>query len=553
MTYTSLYLSEKGGMFALVNSATLLSSFDSPNVVASIHFGAVTSTPTNSTATTTPSTNTPTVTTSSSTVITLAPEYIGPSLISHSRPPVLLSELFPNPTTGDEYIEIVNTSGEGFDVSGVWLRDASGVAYALGTHGENTILGAYESRVWPRATTHIALNNSDGETVTLIDASGAPIDYTYYDGDAAPDAAFARFGNGWQWTQTPTPSGKNYFVAEELPPVPRAVIPKSKLFVGESLAVSAVDSTDPNDSISDYNWNFGDGTEIHAVTTTHAYDYAGNFDVKLTLVDSFGEKISVSKSITVLDTNHVATSTPTIATSTASIIKSAGIELPAPTKKQTAVKKSPKYYGGIVMIPPGVLGKKTIVVNHRTVEFTSDRTELPHLVRGSIVQFTAQEIFKSDRLILQVKKQNSFSVTALTTAPAYENLRGEITAVSSKGFTLTTSSVEYDMLAGQRTAHNEQIAVGDSVSIGGVLLTDESEVQTFVGAGAQNLTIIKHGQKNIGAVTGQKQNILLLLASVILIIIVHLTLSHHPQKIKNAMRKKLEVARLFISSLQLRH
>ena len=65
---------------------------------------------------------------------------------------------------------------------------------------------------------------------------------------------------------------------------------------GQAVVFDAQDSTG---AITQYRWEFGDGTTASGEITTHAYDTIGSFVVRLTVVDAAGRTISLSRSITV--------------------------------------------------------------------------------------------------------------------------------------------------------------------------------------------------------------------------------------------------------------
>lgn len=71
----------------------------------------------------------------------------------------------------------------------------------------------------------------------------------------------------------------------------------------DPVAFDASASRDPDGKIVSYHWDFGDYSEADAqtATTTHTYDYAGEYEVKLTVTDDNGNKGEFTRTITVID------------------------------------------------------------------------------------------------------------------------------------------------------------------------------------------------------------------------------------------------------------
>lgn len=70
-----------------------------------------------------------------------------------------------------------------------------------------------------------------------------------------------------------------------------------------SVAFNGVGSNDPDGSITEYSWDFGDGTLGAGVNTSHTYSRAGTFTAKLTVKDNAGATAEVAREITVTDPN----------------------------------------------------------------------------------------------------------------------------------------------------------------------------------------------------------------------------------------------------------
>jgi len=62
---------------------------------------------------------------------------------------------------------------------------------------------------------------------------------------------------------------------------------------------ASTSTTLPNNPITTYSWDFGDGDQGSGRTTTHSFDEPGTFVVTLTISDALGRSASMSQSLTV--------------------------------------------------------------------------------------------------------------------------------------------------------------------------------------------------------------------------------------------------------------
>jgi hypothetical protein len=173
---------------------------------------------------------------------------------------ILVTELLPNPKDGDEFIELYNGSGKLIELKGWTLQDKSKHKYkiddfALNIQTTSTLTiqpGQYV--VVTETMSGIALNNTGGETVTLLDPAGDVIATVSYLDKAPAGAAYAFSDGIWTWSQYPTPGQVNVLgldEADEQPPQIDIVLPESLPVTGEgqrrwwgigltSLALSAI-------------------------------------------------------------------------------------------------------------------------------------------------------------------------------------------------------------------------------------------------------------------------------------------------------------------------
>jgi len=58
-------------------------------------------------------------------------------------------------------------------------------------------------------------------------------------------------------------------------------------------------SSDPDGTIANYSWDFGDGNQANGVTVSHTYAYSGTYTVRLTVADNQGALGTTTQSVTV--------------------------------------------------------------------------------------------------------------------------------------------------------------------------------------------------------------------------------------------------------------
>ena len=68
-----------------------------------------------------------------------------------------------------------------------------------------------------------------------------------------------------------------------------------------SVSFNASESNDPDGSIANYGWSFGDGNTGSGATIVHQYTSEGTYDVQLTVTSDNGQQKSITKSVVVKD------------------------------------------------------------------------------------------------------------------------------------------------------------------------------------------------------------------------------------------------------------
>ena len=217
------------------------------------------------------------------------PEEEGPPEGDEPWQQLLISEFLPNPEGSDdnEWIELYNAGPEILDITGFTLQDNSSRRFNINQDsGLNLILAPDAYIVFSKAITGISLNNSTGDSVKLYDPDDNLQEVVEYE-VAIEGRSYARDGNYFNWTKTPTPGLANRFTYNQAP-IAQIVIESGDLLVAEKIEFSAKNSSDLEDEDLDYSWDFGDGDSSSKEVIKHSYKNIGSYTVVLEVVDSEG-------------------------------------------------------------------------------------------------------------------------------------------------------------------------------------------------------------------------------------------------------------------------
>lgn len=223
--------------------------------------------------------------------------------IAYSRD-IIINEVLPNPKGDDsqnEFIEFKNIGTTDIDLTNWKIGDASTKTYTIKTIDfASTIIKPNEFFILYRKTTNIALNNTGTEAVKLYGPDGALVVSIEYSDPAAENQSYARDGENYFWTTTPTPGKENIINRKNQPPT--AVISTlTEAEIGEAVIFDGSDSTDPENDALTFFWNFGDKKTAKGPTVSHTYATKGKFKVILSVKDSAGSTDTAEIYITVID------------------------------------------------------------------------------------------------------------------------------------------------------------------------------------------------------------------------------------------------------------
>ena len=116
---------------------------------------------------------------------------------------VLINEFLPNPSTGNEWSEIYNTSSDFLDVSGMWLDDIPDAGSSPKQIPSGTIIAPVGYYVHDMGGAY--LNNS-GDDVRLLSADQSDIFDSFSYSSTQKGVSYCRQPDGGAWSSTCAPS-----------------------------------------------------------------------------------------------------------------------------------------------------------------------------------------------------------------------------------------------------------------------------------------------------------------------------------------------------------
>ncbi len=100
-----------------------------------------------------------------------------------------------------------------------------------------------------------------------------------------------------------TGGGGGHSTFKNLPPVAVITVDIYQGYINEYFHFDASTSSDPDGIIEQYNWDFGDTTQLEGKTVSHTYTNRGDYTVTLTVKDNYGLTSKETVHVTVLKAN----------------------------------------------------------------------------------------------------------------------------------------------------------------------------------------------------------------------------------------------------------
>lgn len=146
---------------------------------------------------------------------------------------LVISELLPNPTVGEEWFELFNPTSLSISLANLKICDTLGVKHCY-YFDKNDFLSAGVYKTYGQSLTKITLNNS-GDWLELYDlADNLITDSGGNYGAADKGVSFSLFGSEYLWTKTLTPGAQNIFtdtieVEPEATAKPKTAVKKASI------------------------------------------------------------------------------------------------------------------------------------------------------------------------------------------------------------------------------------------------------------------------------------------------------------------------------------
>lgn len=383
---------------------------------------------------------------------------VTPAAPPFSAGTIRITEIYPSPPTGSsEWVELWNATTQAINLDGWQLKDASGALTAL----TGTIAAAgYLLVPDPKGN----LNNS-GDVVTLLDPSSAVIETVTYP-SVKRGESYARDGDAWLHTKTPTPLDSNVIATEPLETSAaqrepaQETSPSPEVEAAPTSMLSAAPRATHIASLS-----------IPTIRTTEGRPTALESDLKLKTEEGTKDRKLKTKKTKTKKTHTVHE---------VSLDEARELE-----------KGSLVLTRGVISVAPGVLGGRTFYLAGSGLQVYLHGIDVPELVAGDVVELTGKLGSVGGETRLVVSKPEALRVIEHREVPTPEIIEiGEI-GDATEGWLVLVEGIMTEKLNGRfiledasgsvpvviktNTGVDQRtVGVGDAVRVAGIVSETQS-------------------------------------------------------------------------------
>ncbi len=229
-----------------------------------------------------------------------------------------ISEIYPDPDTGREFIELYNPANTEFDLAGWRIEDSAGNGYtfsrSIAPRGYVVLWSGGSADAMGPATASGTVWNNGGDTAQLLNPAGAVVEAVSYGTSELPappkGQSLHRTADGWA-EHDPSPGGAMgeqvstaTITVEDVPPVVEFASVPDQLRPGEA-GIVIIEVREPNDD--DASWTLAHGASVLHAGESGRHELLVRFDdpgdVVLTLwaEDEAGNEDQITATLSVVE------------------------------------------------------------------------------------------------------------------------------------------------------------------------------------------------------------------------------------------------------------
>jgi competence ComEA-like helix-hairpin-helix protein len=399
-----------------------------------------------------------------------------------------------------EWIEIHNTSTREIDLDR-WILSDNQSEYRF----EGVKLDRGEYLVLEREVTGIALNNSGGDYLSLVDKYGRSVFEVSYTASHEDESYnWCENHSKWMWVENISPGAMNICPVVNDEPYAYFEVEKDEAEMSEYITLDASESYDPDGSILWYRWDFSSEVSIFGTASTTCqvneprvevkFLEDGSSKINLTVIDNILGEDSYKVTVNVIGEEVQVIESDTkkeIKTSGSKVVRYGYVNI---SDLRDLAKNSYVRVKGVVAVEPGLLGKTImyLVDGNSGIQIYNYYKDFPVLAVGDVVEVYGQVSESQNEMRLKTKRQGDFKIVSVGNAPvpmriqiedvmeeiegALVVFQGEITEIKGSSWWVDDGTEEVKMYVKQNTGiSSKDYKPGDRVEIVGIVSQYKNE------------------------------------------------------------------------------